>query len=604
MTNPDVVGATGTIFDALKPFPALTALIEPLRDIIASQGNDSIEWFGVNAGTVLFRTGDPAEDAFVVLSGRLGVITGVDPGELPIAYISPGEIVGEMGLISHEPRSATVIALRDSNLLRIPRPTAELLLRSSHEVAVFLLRLLAARLRTTIGHHQGRAISSIAIVPLVENCLDDRIAENLTAAFGSICTTVKVVSRDGVENDEDRFQSGDISQTIALYQGDHATSGWTRHCIRQSDHVIFIANSDTPAANQDVIDLAKQLHRAAELMLLNPANVTYPSGATAWLEMFPPDRVLHARAGNHDDCKRVARLACGRSIGLVLSGGGARAFAHIGVLKAFLEAGVPIDLVAGNSMGSLVAALLALDHAPEGIGTILRETFVETNPFGDYTVPVISLSRGRKMNRLLKRYCGSHVIENLWRSFFCVSANLSTGSLHVHDKGLLWQALRASSAIPGIYPPWIEDGHVLVDGGVINNFPTTVMREMRRGRVVGVDVAPETTFRANVTEIEEKSLPWLVLKGHQEAPSVLRILARVALINGDAQTAASRAAADLLIHPDVHDIPILSFKAIDKAFEAGHRAALAAIPQLQQLLPNAAAAASLDRTRCKLDAQK
>src|SRR5215469_12723301 len=269
MTNPDVANATGTIFDALKPFPALTALIEPLRDIIASQGTDSIEWFGVNAGTVLFRSGDPAEDAFVVLSGRLGVITGVDAGELPIAYINPGEIVGEMGLISHEPRSATVVALRDGNLLRIPRPTAELLLRSSHEVAAFLLRLLAARLRTTIGQHQGRAISSIAIVPLVDNCLDDRIVENLAAALGSIYATVNVISRDGGENEEDRIQAGDISQTIVLYQGDSATSGWTRHCIRQSDHVIFIANSDTPAVNQDVIGVAKQLHRAAELLLLN-----------------------------------------------------------------------------------------------------------------------------------------------------------------------------------------------------------------------------------------------------------------------------------------------------------------------------------------------
>ena len=571
----------------LRTIPYFAAVMDGVGPAVLPQIEPLLSYFGVPAGTVLFCEGEPAEDAYVLVSGRVGVLVGAKTaaGEPPLAQIGAAEIFGEMGLISGEPRSATVIALRDSDLVRVPRAAFGLVVQSSPQASLLLMRYLVTRLRET-SHVQPAApsIEAVAVVRLTAGEAEKRFAEALVEALAEAKPAIVI---DSVENER---RGAVAAKALSVYIADDPASSWTRRCIRQADRVICIAQPDGAklAADHPAIAYAAALHRMADLVLVNPGSRRLPSGGGLWLGAFPSETILQVRDGNHGDVQRVARMALGRAIGLVLSGGGARGFAHIGVYRALCEAGIAIDLVGGTSMGAMVAALIALDLSPAEAVERLQAVFVTENPVNDYTFPVIALSRGRKLNRLLRQYYGEGAIEDLWKGFFCVSANLSTGEAIVHANGTLWRALRASGAIPGIVPPAVENGQVLVDGGIMSNFPTEAMVARRRGLVVGVDVASGGSLHAIESAIEERSPVWLLRHGRKQMPSILRTLMRCGTVNSELQSVASRAAADVLIQPELAGIDMLSFQTFQKAADSGYRAGITAVPQIRHSLEKGA----------------
>ena len=184
---------------------------------------------------------------------------------------------------------------------------------------------------------------------------------------------------------------------------------------------------------------------------------------------------------------------------------------------------------------------------------------------------------------MFKEACEDATVENLWKTFFCVSADLTTGAAVVHRSGPLWRALRASSAVPGVFPPVTGDGQVLVDGGVIDNMPTATMRSLNRGTVIGVDVAWNNTISPCDIAIEQKSLLWLLTSGRSSAPSMAQVLMSSGLIGSGARRASARAAADLVVEPPLDDVGMMTFKQLDRAVEAGYRAMQSAIPRLREL---------------------
>jgi NTE family protein len=197
---------------------------------------------------------------------------------------------------------------------------------------------------------------------------------------------------------------------------------------------------------------------------------------------------------------------------------------------------------------------------------------------------MISLVRGRKVSNFLRAAFADIDVENMWRSYFCISTNLTTGQSHTHRRGPLWRAIRASIALPGLLPPVVEDGQILVDGGMIDNLPADVMKSQRRGPVIGVDVGRDLGLTASATELDDKSLWWLLRHSRTQVPSIGSLLVRAATVSGDAQGLAQKSGLDLLLVPDLDAYDFLNWKGYDEAFEKGFSSTMKALEQLDDSL--------------------
>ena len=261
----------------------------------------------------------------------------------------------------------------------------------------------------------------------------------------------------------------------------------------------------------------------------------------------------------------------GTSPGLVLAGGGARGFAHLGAIRALREAGLPIDRVGGTSMGAIIAAGLACgwDEAEHLART--RAAFVDGKPLSDVTLPLISLFRGRKVSSLLRTHFGDLAIEDTWLPFYSVSTNLTASRMVVERRGPLWQALRASISIPGVLPPVVVDGEILVDGAVINHFPADVMESIGRGPVIGVDIAGGRALAAEAESLDVGVLRNLVRLRRGQAPGIVSILTRAGTVSSTAQAKALRQQLALFLEPPLESIDLLDWKSFERGIEIGYR---------------------------------
>jgi NTE family protein len=235
-----------------------------------------------------------------------------------------------------------------------------------------------------------------------------------------------------------------------------------------------------------------------------------PANPGVGLDAVDPGRWFHAIEGDAGDAARIARTVTGTAVGLVLSGGGARAYAHIGAVKALHDAGVCFDFLGGSSMGAVIAAGPALGWNDEELDTRIRRAFVASDPLSDLAFPIIAMTRARKVSRLLEEAYGDIDIADMPLPFFAVSSNLTTGRIEVHRRGLLRRAMRASISIPGVMPPVVMNGQVLVDGAVIKNFPTDVKRQLNAGPIVGVDMSQARGVDPRALENPPSWYRWIV----------------------------------------------------------------------------------------------
>jgi len=543
--------------------------------------------FSLPAGSLLFDSGSTPDGVYLLASGRLGVKT---PGMTHLtAEIERSELVGETAWLLKEQRSAAVFAMRDSELLLLPTLLLDALAARSTHFSLALARLCARRLRCSNQLQWKKKPAHVFVI--VPNSVEVDVADfatRLVAEFARAGRSELVWDARASTHTARWFNAIEESNDYVVYVADPSASGWTRQCCRQADVILLVAPAGAASKPwpSGIAEAALARGARVELALLHEQRIE-TGAATRWLGTSPVAQ--HHHIVDAADLARLARLLTRRGVGLVLSGGGARGFAHLGVIRALREARVPIDFVGGSSIGAIIAAGVAVGWSDDEMRMRYRRGFVDSNPLSDYTLPFVALTRGRKVSRLLQREYGDVLIEDLPQPYFCVSANLTTGRALEHRDGRLAAALRASVAIPGVMPPVYRGEHVLVDGAAINNLPVDIMQAHAPGLVIGSDVGADR---------------FPLARGGKHGMNIFRILMHSGMINGASSAAVQRELADVLLKPPLANVDLLNWQAFDRAIQAGYdyaRRVLETLPDLPRLpaaavrTPRSSLAAELER---------
>uniref|UniRef100_A0A6Q2XP85 lysophospholipase n=1 Tax=Esox lucius TaxID=8010 RepID=A0A6Q2XP85_ESOLU len=539
----------------------------------------ALDWMAVEAGRAVYRQGDKSDSTFIVLSGRLRSVIAKDDGKKELAgEYGRGDFIGVVEALTHMNRATTVHAVRDSELAKLPEGALSSIKRRYPQVVTRLIHLLGQKILGNMQQVKGPLatsglalhtptskwdsgnpasnLSTVTILPVSEEVPLTAFTLELQHALSAIGPTLLLTSDiikqrlgaaalDSVH--EYRLsswlgQQEDIHR-IVLYQSDDTLTPWTQRSIRQADCIVIVGLGE---AEPTVGELERMLEGSAvraqkQLVLLHREDGPPPQGTVEWLNMrswiskhlhlscphrvfskksLPKLREMYQRVfqkppDRHSDFSRLARVLTGNTIALVLGGGGARGCSQVGILRALNEAGIPVDVVGGTSIGSLMGALYAEEKSNSLMRVRAREWAMDMGSLFkklfDLTYPVTSMFSGASFNNSVRAVFKDKQIEDLWIPYFSITTDITASSMRVHTDGSLWRYTRASMSLSGYLPPLCDpkDGHLLMDGGYINNLPADVARSMGAKVVIAIDVGSQD--ETNLTNYGDSLSGWWLL---------------------------------------------------------------------------------------------
>ncbi|CAD6188466.1 unnamed protein product [Caenorhabditis auriculariae] len=563
----------------------------------------ALDWVLVDSGHAVYRAGDNADSMFVVLSGRLRSVE----KKTVVEEFGRGDVLGMMEVLTKKPRSTTVLAVRFSQLARVPEGLLNFIKMQFPQVGFRLVQLLgqyyssmnrrgpfavpairSQELSSTDPMSHIKNLHTIAVVPASSDVplvpftceLYHALSTNLRVLRLSSQKVATYLDSSVLEKQADFrlmhwLNVQEDTYPLVIYECDYQATNWTRRCLRQADAILVVALGGKKPEKQTLMRELLSMNQEGvrtnkELILLWPESTQTPSGTIEWLKNSYFSGHHHIRAPKrmyqwkklrknsrdrdlpfaptleHDvidyyeknvfwttdrrsDFARLARILTGNAIGLVLGGGGARGAAHIGVLKALREEGIPVDIVGGTSIGSMIGGLYAETPNEEVVEKRAGSWFqVMTSLWRkilDLTYAHSAMFTGAQFNSTLKDLFGERLIEDLWISYFCISTDISTSEMRVHRAGPLWAYCRASMSLAGYLPPLCDphDGHLLLDGGYVNNLPADVMRNLGAHCVIAVDVG--STEEVNLYDYGDSlSGLWVLMKRFNPWGEPVRIL--------------------------------------------------------------------------------
>ena len=572
---------------------------------------ERMEWLHLSNGDVLFRQGDVSDGMYIVLNGRLRFSATDSQGNVVASSeVGPGETIGEFALITKELRSATVFAVRETNLVKLTPEVFATFVQERPQMMGQLTRIIVERQQQDLKQTKPTSPPqlTLAIVPTSPTIDAFSFAQALANAMSNYgdaypldaqhfnkYTDYENAAQTAVDSPQNTaiiamLDELETKHKYLLYVADAELSNWTRRCLGQADRVLLLADpSQTPQPGTVEQWLNQfEVPIRTELVLWHPPQTEHPQETAVWLDKRQVQAHHHIRQGNNKHIARLARRLTGHAIGLVLSGGAARGYAHIGVFRALDELGIPVDYVGCTSMGSIVGGSIVKFEDYQELYDVYQ---VEADPklFFDHTLPIASLMASHKITRFLRRVFGDSLIEDQWIPFFCVASNLTTAEPVVYQRGPIWRAIRASISIPAVFTPVMEDGDVVVDGGVIDNFPVATMAKLcESDRIVGVNISPHQD-KKRYYDFDTGISGWRILFSRLNpftkslrAPSMVGVILRTLEINSTRRAKEEEALVDVIIHPDVKKFKMTDYAQWKAIAQTGYDAALAPLTEWKQ----------------------
>lgn len=578
----------------------LTDLIGVGHDDVIDDTVELLEWHRVEAGDILFSQGDEADAAYILVTGRLQLVAEHDGRTTLDVSVGRGDIVGELGIIEQAPRSATARATRDCTLARLSVEAFEALTAKHPRLMLQVFRTILSRVMRPSPSTPHAGMIAVAVLdPQVEPDLVRSMATEIgrhgTSLFLDREQVGRFFRRRGVVDADlgtaeqarlDEFlNEADVAHEWVVLETDPELTQWSRRALRSADRVVLITSAFPDSrelaqiqAFTDVVDAVRD--RELWVVQANARSIDRPTANQGVMNRVRPERILQLHRGNPASTARIARLVSGNATGVALSGGGGRGLAHIGALRALSESGFMIDAVTGTSMGSIVAASMAYNEQAADVLPHLAEGFAAANII-DYTLPIVSLASGIGLTTAIDRMCGPILIEELTLPFACLSTNLTTARQVVHTTGNLSHSLRASVSLPGVFPPVIDNGELLVDGGVLENLPVgPLVADPAIAQIIGIDVAPpggpssRAKYRGGISGA--KALRGQVSPKHASYPPMAStVMTSMLLASAQARNdALAQESIDLYLSLNLRGVKLLDFANLDEVALRGYEATM------------------------------
>ncbi|KAL7949863.1 hypothetical protein V8C42DRAFT_308808 [Trichoderma barbatum] len=421
---------------------------------------------------------------------------------------------------------------------------------------------------------------------------------------------------------------------LVVYVADtNVNSPWTQTCITQADSILLVGLAEgSPAIGEyERFMLGMKSTARKTLVLLHAERFSRPGLTRSWLRnrmwingghhhiqmafrtdampAHPPSKKLgqalkervqvlqaeiqkytsrnvhHTQYYSPDtpfkgDFHRLARRLCGKSIGLVLGGGGARGISQIGIIRAMEEAGIPVDIVGGTSIGAFVGALYArhADVVPMfGFAKKFAGRMASLWRFAlDLTYPSASYTTGHEFNRGIFKAFGNTQIEDFWLEYYCNTTNISKSRAEFHTSGYAWRYIRASMSLAGLLPPLCDEGSMLLDGGYVDNLTVSHMKDLGVDIIFAIDVGAldddtPQTYGDSLSGMWAFFNRWNPFSAHTNPPTLAEIQGRLAYVSSvDALERAKTMPGCIYMRPPIDGYGTLDFGKFDEIYKMGY----------------------------------